>query len=585
MKKIFVLGGCVILLSIPILIRIGIIPTDSIKNEQQEIVTDEEQVDDLDNETIRDFDEISNNREYSDINKVGLYSTSSQVSLQKYDTEDIIRSNDLPSLERMSSDDSSEIMSELQVLKRIESFGIDVDQIYTPEYNWKKLYEDSLNTVDVMLNTFEDEKYFEGKTASELNKFLKSNEGNKIIINVSEIKLDETIIVPANTWLVGNDVKVKTNKDSSVEYGILIENVSNVCVEGFHFTGNVKHAIYIISVDSVLINNNTIEESFNKGIVVMGDCQYVNLVRNSIFNNGDGAIFLNGKIGNCIIENNVINGNLGAGNLSAAITLSSLPIENIYTPYNPEKDEYLYEIFNVPFNNVIRENTIKYGYSSGIYSHGGYQNYIIDNQIIECDKEGMCLDFGTFGTYVSSNVIINNGGRNRQSDSDLENDFIGMIGRMEDGSSPAKLPGISLDNAAYNLLIGNKISENFGSGVKMVRSCYRNLIMNNEISDNNYGENEQFHFFGVELGYAKEPDKPVVGMDFTADYENIICRNLITGKHYSGVYLAEETYCNDLFDNVIMGSEMFSVECLSDKFNSVVGNCSDMQMSGINVKG
>lgn len=585
MKRKFLLGGCLILCSVAILVRLGIIPTDTIETEHQEIVMGKEQAEKSENEGNRDLDEIQNNREYSDNDKDGLYSISSQVGLQKYDTRDIILSNELPSLERMSSDDSSELMSELQVLKRIEAFEIDVNQINTPEYNWKKLYEDSLNTVDAMLNIFRNEKYFEGRTASELNKFLKDNEGNKIIINVSEIKLDETIMIPSNTWLSGNSVKIEGDENSTIEYGILGENVNNVCVEGFHFRGNLKHAIYMISSNNVLISNNTIEKSFNKGIVIMGECQYVNLVRNSIFNNGDGAIFLNGKISNCIIENNVITGNLGAGNLSAAITLSSLPIEDSYTPYNPIKDEYLYEIVNVPYNNVIRENNIKYGCSSGIYSHGGYQNYIIDNQIIESDKEGICLDYGTFGTYVSNNCIINNGGRKRQSDSDLENDFIGTIGRMEDGSSPAKLPGISLDNAAYNLLIGNRISENYGSGVKMVRSCYRNLIMNNEISDNNYGENDQFHFFGIELGYAQEPDEPVVGMDFTTDYENIICRNIITGNHYSGVFFAEETYCNDLFDNVIMDSEMFSVECLSDKFNSVVGNCSDMQMSGINVKG
>lgn len=38
----------------------------------------------------------------------------------------------------------------------------------------------------------------------------------------------------------------------------------------------------------------------------------------------------------------------------------------------------------------------------------------------------------------------------------------------------------------------------------MVRSGYRNLILSNLITDNNAGENEAYHGFGVELGHASE---------------------------------------------------------------------------------
>ena len=47
-------------------------------------------------------------------------------------------------------------------------------------------------------------------------------------------------------------------------------------------------------------------------------------------------------------------------------------------------------------------------------------NYVIDNCIEDNEKEGMCLDYGTFGTYVSGNTIRRNGDRNRQTDEDLE---------------------------------------------------------------------------------------------------------------------------------------------------------------------
>jgi parallel beta-helix repeat protein len=184
----------------------------------------------------------------------------------------------------------------------------------------------------------------------------------------------------------------------------------------------------------------------------------------------------------------------------------------------------------------------------------------------------MCLDYGTFGTYVSRNTIKRNGDRNRQTDEDLEADFILGLGRLADGSSTAKLPGISIDNSAYNTIYNNIIIENSGSGVKMVRSSYRNLILSNSIIDNNAGQNEAYHGFGIELGHASTPDEPVIGLDFTADYENIIARNVISGHHYSGIYLAEDTYCNDLIDNVIMDCGSFSVENFRMYFNSSVGN-------------
>ena len=52
---------------------------------------------------------------------------------------------------------------------------------------------------------------------------------------------------------------------------------------------------------------------------------------------------------------------------------------------------------------------------------------------------------------------------------------------MADGSSPAKLPGISLDNTAYNTIYGNIVRDNYGSGIKAVRSAFSNTILCNQI--------------------------------------------------------------------------------------------------------
>ena len=143
---------------------------------------------------------------------------------------------------------------------------------------------------------------------------------------------------------------------------------------------------------------------------------------------------------------------------------------------------------------------------------------------------------------------------------------------MEDGTSKAKLPGISLDNAAYNIVMSNSVSYNYGSGIKMVRSGYRNLLFGNIVDDNNVGRNDFCFGYGIELGFASKPDLPVIGLDFTPDYENIIARNTINGSHYSGIFIAADVYCNDLIDNIVMDGTEFAIENHSTYFNSAVGN-------------
>lgn len=156
-------------------------------------------------------------------------------------------------------------------------------------------------------------------------------------------------------------------------------------------------------------------------------------------------------------------------------------------------------------------------------------------------------------------------------------DFVLGAGRMEDGSAKAKLPGVSLDNTAYNILENNIVTGNYGGGIKMVRTAVRNLISENIIRDNNMGQNDVYHFFGIEAGYAAA-DVETGDLDFAPDFENIICRNSITGNHYAGVFIGADCYVNDVFDNVIMEPGEFAVEAVSTKFNSIINNISNAEI-------
>ena len=493
------------------------------------------------------------------------------IKIDEADCISLIKENNLPALSRMSEEDTKKYMSELQVLKKIEKLGIDPAQFETPELNWKNTY----NTVDNIINNrtkYQNDVRFNGSTASELNAVIATSDSAYITIESDKIILDETINLKSDIGI--NASKTEFVPGSMViDKAVMAEDCDNISLDYFKLeNGGYNYALYIIRTNNFYIKGCTFSKSTYKGLVVMGTCTNFVMLDNNVTYNGNGGVFLNGNISNGIIKNNDIEENYGTRNLTAGMVMTSMTIDDYYTAYNEFKDEHLYDLLDTPHDIVLYQNRVQRNNSSGVYSDGAYNIYIIENIIYKNEKEGMCLDYGTFGAYVHNNVVRQNGGRFRQTDEDLEADFVTSFGRLEDGSSPAKLPGISIDNSAYNIILNNNVNQNYGSGIKSVRSAYRNVIMENTVSDNNYGENEKFHFFGIEIGHASTPDEPVIGLDFTASYENIVCRNVVTGPDYAGVFLEIESYCNDVFDNVIMGSEKFAIECHSTLFNSIVNN-------------
>lgn len=493
------------------------------------------------------------------------------IKIDEADCISLIKENNLPALSRMSEEDTKKYMSELQVLKKIEKLGIDPAQFETPELNWKNTY----NTVDNTINNrtkYQNDVRFNGSTASELNAVIATSDSAYITIESDKIILDETINLKSDIGI--NASKTEFVPGSMViDKAVMAEDCDNISLDYFKLeNGGYNYALYIIRTNNFSIKGCTFSKSTYKGLVVMGTCTNFVMLDNNVTYNGNGGVFLNGNISNGIIKNNDIEENYGTRNLTAGMVMTSMTIDDYYTAYNEFKDEHLYDLLDTPHDIVLYQNRVQRNNSSGVYSDGAYNIYIIENIIYKNEKEGMCLDYGTFGAYVHNNVVRQNGGRFRQTDEDLEADFVTSFGRLEDGSSPAKLPGISIDNSAYNIILNNNVNQNYGSGIKSVRSAYRNVIMENTVSDNNYGENEKFHFFGIEIGHASTPDEPVIGLDFTASYENIVCRNVVTGPDYAGVFLEIESYCNDVFDNVIMGSEKFAIECHSTLFNSIVNN-------------
>ena len=500
------------------------------------------------------------------------------MKISPADCYSIMTANKLPALSRMAAEDSKKYMGNLQVLQKIEKLGIDTASFETPDLNWKNVYNRVSDTMQKE-NTLSDKISFTGSTASQLNTLIAQSTDAYITIESSTVRMDEPISMKSGIALDAAGVTFTGSTDDRVAQAVIAEDCTNFALYNLNLTaGCYEYGIYIIRSNTFTIENCTISNALYKGLVMMGENKNFTIRNNTVSYNGNGAVFLNGNISNGIIAGNDVVDNYGTRNLTAGIVMTSMEIDDYYTAYNEFKDEHLYNLLDTPHDIVLYQNNVKHNNSSGIYSDGAYQIYIVENIIYQNDKEGMCLDYGTFGAYVSNNIVKENGGRLRQSDEDLEADFVTTFGRLSDGSSPAKLPGISIDNSAYNTIVNNNVTQNYGSGVKMVRSAYRNIIMENSVSDNNKGKSDDFHFFGIEIGHESTPDEPVKGLDFTASYENIVCRNIVTGSNYAGVFLAVESYCNDVFDNTILGSEWYAIECHSNMFNSMPNNIMDQEI-------
>ena len=481
--------------------------------------------------------------------------TSDVLPINDTDLQSIFDVYRLPALERMDAADADQLVNGLQSIKRVKTVGYDLDRLAYPEYWFKATYADIVEKTS--FETPESTTKFSGTKASELNGVL--SEGAVVSVSSQTIEIDETIKIPSNAKLYGNDCKlVSAGSNKAIE----IKDVHDVVVDGFIIEdAGFEYGIFIDNASVFVISSNTISNISDRAIAILHECYDFKVIGNSICDNARGGIFCCGNTHDGIFEQNEILRNQGSANSTPGLFMGHFELVEEGTAKTEFLEPDLDTVSEGPHNIIIYRNTISENLSQGIYSHMGWSNFIVSNTVSYNHKEGTCLDYGTSSTYVSNNSYVGNGFR---------------IG-VDDGEPEFnKLPGISLDNACYNILSGNVFARQGGTGIKAVRSSCRNVIIDNTVQDNNQGVSENGHFFGVELASDLSKDyAEAKGMDFTPCYENIVARNTISGAHYSGVYLGEENYSNDVFNNVIMGATDFSIESHSTKFNSIVDNIID----------
>ena len=414
---------------------------------------------------------------------------------------------------------------------------------------------------------------FSGGTASLLNQVIAGSEVVVIQVNSEMLSIDQPIEIRRSglTLDLGPAKLVAANPQL---YMLRIENATNVTVTGGDFVSG-DSAILVSASTEVAISKARISNLTGAGIVVTGSTR-VTVAENQIADLPLAGIVVHRGTEQSIVENNQITGGTGYSNMMAGIVITDREVDLTSNPraiFGPDGywviSQPMMLRLNPPHDNLIAWNSVIGGLASGIYSDGGIRTVIFANVLEGNSKEGLCLDNGSTANVVVSNVVHDNGERWGDPDTVLALDSILAGGRLPNGTAAEKVPGISLDNALYNIVFRNDLAHDFGGGVKMVRTSYFNAIGINSLLDNNDGASSTFHFFGIELGATSGSSSE---LDFTPSRGNIVFSNVIRGSHYSGIFFDAGSDTNNVLNNVVLDAVFWALESAEQMTNTSINN-------------
>ena len=80
---------------------------------------------------------------------------------------------------------------------------------------------------------------------------------------------------------------------------------------------------------------------------------------------------------------------------------------------------------------------------------------------------------------------------------------------------------------------------------------------------------------------SAQADVPVVDLDFFPSRGNIVFGNVIRGSHYAGIFFADGSETNDVFDNEIFGATDWAMESVRTQRNNTLNNFSNLPSRNI----
>ena len=461
----------------------------------------------------------------------------------------------IPAYENLVSSVTEDELSSYQMFRKASVLGIDPHTLNNPG----ELQDALISQADALYaGAFLTARTvtFSGSTAAELQECIDAHTGDLVLLS-SDVKLDASIFLPSDTALDGAGHALICNLEGPT---LVVQRIENVSVRDLRIEGKADCGFVVSDATHVVIENVTVKGMQSKAAVFAGSCEGFVIKACDFSENLRGGIMFTGDCSQGLVSDCIISHNKGCSNLMAGMVLTQTVHDdpfNLWEGYMGEEPHWprrgrLEDLLATPHDIAMVGNAIEGNQSSGIYLDGAYRCFVDKSSIVGNDKEGMCLDYGTIACWVHDTLFEDNGRRIRQTEESLRLDYVDQFGLMEDGSSIAKLPAVSLDNALYNVVEGNRVVRNWGGGIKCVRTAVRNTIAGNVILDCNEGENDTFDFIGIEVGNAlEETEEPY--MDFSPDLENIVVGNYVLGHHYIGIFLSAESAGNLVERNVVEG--------------------------------
>jgi parallel beta-helix repeat protein len=468
---------------------------------------------------------------------------------------------DLPPLRSRAGDDAGRLARRTQVYQRAESLGVDAETAHTTWASAAEAVASNRRTLPALLAQPLERLEFDGARLSELAEFVAAAGPAHITVVGPRLRADTALTISGHDVVVDFAGAVVEPGSTPPAWTIELRGARDVAVTNAEIAGG-SNGILVDRASNVVVEGNDLHDLSENGIVVTGGSA-ATIRDNRLHGLHRAGIVLHGDVTGSLVERNEIRDLMGHSNWHAGILLTGRSSDVATDPGSFNHYDVVAEPISErrqnPNRNVITGNVVRDGRSSGIYNDGSIANLILENRIQGNAKEGICLDNGATANVVAGNTVTGNGKRWGQPDDVLARDFVLDEGRAPDGSAVVKLPGVSIDNALYNEVYANEVSDNWGGGIKLVRTSFFNLIGANALTDNGLGRSDRVHFFGIELG-AAVPDAPTPDLDFVASAGNIVFTNTIRGRHYSGIFVAPASVQNEIIDNDIAGVEAFEVE-------------------------
>jgi parallel beta-helix repeat protein len=340
------------------------------------------------------------------------------------------------------------------------------------------------------------------------------------------------------------------------KYLIEINDCSNFFITGLSYSHG-RNMVFIINSKYFSIKGCRYINSDGSGIILSNSSQF-NISECYFYNNLASAILLIGAIHTGAIQDCIVSGSHGFFNHDAAIHCCSTS-QIMSSEDHPQHYHEPVSIIDKPQrsrNIIIRNCTLTKCRAQGIYLEGATNCLITENNILENNKEGICFDWGSSYNILTQNTISLNGDRSNLSDHEIGVDYILEYPLLADGSSSMKLPGVSLDNGCLNDISKNKITNNYGGGLKMIRSSILNHIVDNYMIYNALGSNKYIPYYhGVsamglgEINNEFDLEKASL-LDFLPSNYNYISHNTIL-ERWRPFYLDKSSNKNHIAENIL----------------------------------